>query len=66
MNAGYGGRYGPGFAAFFQQQNEKISNRTWTISGEMYYIHLEMLVSSPISIRCGSKLMRVDGHQWLH
>ncbi|KAF2837047.1 alpha/beta-hydrolase [Patellaria atrata CBS 101060] len=40
----YGGRYGPAFTAFFQQQNERIENGTWTEVGEMYYIHLDTLL----------------------
>jgi carboxypeptidase C (cathepsin A) len=39
----YGGRYGPSFAAYFQQQNEKIANKTITTEGETYYIHLDTL-----------------------
>ncbi|KAI9685487.1 MAG: hypothetical protein M1820_010784 [Bogoriella megaspora] len=39
----YGGRYGPAFASFFQQQNEKIANGTWTEKGEMHDIHLDTL-----------------------
>jgi carboxypeptidase D len=39
----YGGRYGPAFAAFFQEQNEKIKNRTLTAAGESHYIHLDTL-----------------------
>ena len=39
----YGGRYGPSFTAYFQQQNEKIANKTITTEGEMYYIHLDTL-----------------------
>ncbi|OKO99939.1 Carboxypeptidase S1 -like protein [Penicillium subrubescens] len=39
----YGGRYGPSFSAFFQEQNEKIKNRTLTAAGESHYIHLDTL-----------------------
>lgn len=39
----YGGKYGPAFAAFFQEQNEKIANQTWTDAGETYPIHLDTL-----------------------
>lgn len=39
----YGGRYGPSFAAFFQEQNEKIKNGTLTGAGESHYIHLDTL-----------------------
>ncbi|KAF2461314.1 Alpha/Beta hydrolase protein [Lineolata rhizophorae] len=40
----YGGRYGPAFAAFFQEQNEKILNGTWTDVGEQYVIDLDTLL----------------------
>jgi carboxypeptidase D len=39
----YGGRYGPSFTAFFQQQNEKISNGSITAPGQTHYIHLDTL-----------------------
>jgi carboxypeptidase D len=39
----YGGRYGPSFSAFFQEQNEKIKNKTLTAAGESHYIHLDTL-----------------------
>ncbi|KJF60508.1 carboxypeptidase S1 [Coccidioides immitis RS] len=39
----YGGRYGPSFAAFFQEQNEKIRNGTITRDGEMHLINLDTL-----------------------
>lgn len=39
----YGGRYGPSFAAFFQEQNEKIANGKLTNPGESHYIHLDTL-----------------------
>ena len=39
----YGGKYGPAFAAFFQEQNEKIANGTWTDVGETHLIHLDTL-----------------------
>lgn len=41
----YGGRYGPAFAAFFEEQNQKIENGTWHDSdGEKYIIHLDTLI----------------------
>jgi carboxypeptidase C (cathepsin A) len=40
----YGGRYGPAYAAFFEQQNEKIANGTWTDVAELYTIHLDTLL----------------------
>jgi len=39
----YGGRYGPAFTAFFEEQNERISNGTLNTTGENYYIHLDTL-----------------------
>ncbi|KAL6241242.1 hypothetical protein RBB50_011921 [Rhinocladiella similis] len=39
----YGGHYGPAFAAFFEEQNQKISNGSWTDVGETYEIHLDTL-----------------------
>ncbi|KAJ9606535.1 hypothetical protein H2200_008543 [Cladophialophora chaetospira] len=39
----YGGHYGPAFANFFQEQNEKIATGTWTDAGETYDIHLDTL-----------------------
>lgn len=39
----YGGRYGPAFAAFFQEQNEKIKNGTLDTASEAHYIHLDTL-----------------------
>ncbi|KAL7624533.1 hypothetical protein AAE478_006098 [Parahypoxylon ruwenzoriense] len=41
----YGGRYGPAFAAFFEEQNQKIENGTWSdADGENYVINLDTLV----------------------
>ncbi|CAG8027262.1 unnamed protein product [Penicillium nalgiovense] len=39
----YGGRYGPSFTAFFQEQNEKIKNGSIDNPGESHYIHLDTL-----------------------
>ena len=39
----YGGRYGPAFAAFFEEQNERISNKSITQAGDTYFIHLDTL-----------------------
>ncbi|KAJ5602725.1 hypothetical protein N7537_005681 [Penicillium hordei] len=39
----YGGRYGPSFTAFFQEQNEKIKNGSIDTSGGSHYIHLDTL-----------------------
>ncbi|KAI5928101.1 carboxypeptidase S1-like protein B [Camillea tinctor] len=41
----YGGRYGPAFAAFFEEQNAKIRNGTWDdADGENYIINLDTLI----------------------
>lgn len=41
----YGGRYGPAYTAFFEEQNQKIENGTWIdTDGEMYIIHLDTLM----------------------
>ncbi|KAK4965231.1 hypothetical protein LTR28_003502, partial [Elasticomyces elasticus] len=39
----YGGRYGPAFTAFFEEQNMKIANGTWKEAGAMHYLHLDTL-----------------------
>ncbi|KAL8782900.1 MAG: hypothetical protein Q9213_005012 [Squamulea squamosa] len=39
----YGGRYGPAFAAFFEEQNERIANKSISDVGEEYVIHLDTL-----------------------
>ncbi|KAL2854636.1 Alpha/Beta hydrolase protein [Aspergillus pseudodeflectus] len=39
----YGGRYGPAFTAFFQEQNEKIANGSLNTPGASHYIHLDTL-----------------------
>ncbi|KAI0156451.1 carboxypeptidase S1 [Xylariaceae sp. FL1272] len=41
----YGGRYGPAFATFFEEQNQKIMNGTWNGTvGEDYIINFDTLV----------------------
>lgn len=41
----YGGRYGPGFTSFFQEQNDKIRNGTWKGEpGEQFILHLDTLL----------------------
>ncbi|KAH9893796.1 carboxypeptidase S1-like protein B [Xylariomycetidae sp. FL2044] len=41
----YGGRYGPAFASFFEEQNQRIENGTWTdADGENYVINLDTLI----------------------
>ena len=39
----YGGRYGPAFTSYFQEQNEKIDDGTLDDEGDSYYIHLDTL-----------------------
>ncbi|KAF2435542.1 alpha/beta-hydrolase [Tothia fuscella] len=39
----YGGKYGPAFTSYFQEQNQKIANRTLTDPSEMYVLHLDTL-----------------------
>lgn len=39
-----GGKFGPAFTSFFQEQNEKILNGEWDVEGEQYIIHLDTLV----------------------
>lgn len=41
----YGGRYGPGFTSFFERQNQRIENGSFTdTDGEMYILHLDTLM----------------------
>ena len=41
----YGGRYGPGFTSFFEAQNQKIANGTWSgIEGETFILNLDTLM----------------------
>lgn len=40
----YGGRYGPAYAAFFEEQNQKIENGTWNEANETHIIHLDTLI----------------------
>ncbi|KAF1851112.1 alpha/beta-hydrolase [Cucurbitaria berberidis CBS 394.84] len=40
----YGGRYGPAFAAYFQEQNERIENGTWDEQGQTHLLHLDTLL----------------------
>src|SRR5947209_4368391 len=39
----YGGHYGPSFASFFEEQDMKIANKTWTEVGDTHIIHLDTL-----------------------
>jgi carboxypeptidase C (cathepsin A) len=41
----YGGRYGPAFFSFFEEQNQKIENGTWNgTDGENFVLNLDTLV----------------------
>lgn len=41
----YGGRYGPAYTAFFEEQNHKIENGTWQdLDGEMFILHMDTLM----------------------
>ena len=41
----YGGRYGPAYTAFFEQQNQKIENGTFAgADGDTYILHLDTLI----------------------
>ncbi|KAI0518326.1 carboxypeptidase S1 [Xylaria bambusicola] len=41
----YGGRYGPAFFSFFEEQNMKIENGTWNgTDGENYVLNLDTLI----------------------
>ena len=39
----YGGRYGPAFTAFFEEQNMRIANGTISEKGDSFVIHLDTL-----------------------
>ncbi|KAL2043728.1 hypothetical protein N7G274_003247 [Stereocaulon virgatum] len=39
----YGGRYGPAYAAFFEEQNQRIANGSFKENGNAYIIHLDTL-----------------------
>lgn len=39
----YGGRYGPAFSSFFEEQNSKIANQSINETGDTYIIHLDTL-----------------------
>ncbi|KAH7074774.1 Alpha/Beta hydrolase protein [Paraphoma chrysanthemicola] len=40
----YGGRYGPAFATYFQEQNEQILNETWNERGKTHVLNLDTLL----------------------
>ena len=39
----YGGRYGPAYTAFFEEQNQRIANGSFKETGDAYIIHLDTL-----------------------
>lgn len=39
----YGGKYGPAFAAYFEEQNDRIANKSRVEEGETFIIHLDTL-----------------------
>lgn len=57
----YGGRYGPGFAAYFQEQNDKILNGTadWDTDNQMHILHLDTLL---IINGCIDRLVQWPGY----
>ncbi|KAK3202465.1 hypothetical protein GRF29_161g1284583 [Pseudopithomyces chartarum] len=55
----YGGRYGPAFAAYFQEQNERIENGTFTEVGETHILHLDTLF---IINGCVDRLVQWPGY----
>lgn len=55
----YGGRYGPAFAAYFQEQNERIRNGTWTEQGQTHILHLDTLL---IINGCVDRLVQWPGY----
>lgn len=55
----YGGRYGPAFAAYFQEQNERILNGTWTEKGQTHLLHLDTLL---IINGCVDRLVQWPGY----
>ncbi|KAH7122618.1 Alpha/Beta hydrolase protein [Dendryphion nanum] len=55
----YGGRYGPAFAAYFQEQNERILNGTWDEQGQTHILHLDTLL---IINGCIDRLVQWPGY----
>ncbi|KAF2865051.1 Alpha/Beta hydrolase protein [Massariosphaeria phaeospora] len=55
----YGGRYGPAFAAYFQEQNERILNGTWDEQGQTHLLHLDTLL---IINGCIDRLVQWPGY----
>jgi hypothetical protein len=55
----YGGRYGPAFAAYFQEQNERIENGTWDEQGQTHILHLDTLF---IINGCVDRLVQWPGY----
>lgn len=55
----YGGRYGPAFVAYFQEQNERIRNGTWTEQGQSHILNLDTLL---IINGCIDRLVQWPGY----
>ncbi|KAF2747109.1 alpha/beta-hydrolase [Sporormia fimetaria CBS 119925] len=55
----YGGRYGPAFMAYFQEQNEKIRNGSWTERGQTHILELDNLL---IINGCVDRLVQWPGY----
>lgn len=57
----YGGRYGPGFAAYFQEQNDKILNGTadWDTENQTHILNLDTLF---IINGCVDRLVQWPGY----
>lgn len=55
----YGGRYGPAFAAYFQEMNVKILNGTWDEQGQTHLLHLDTLL---IINGCVDRLVQWPGY----
>ncbi|RMZ35647.1 hypothetical protein D0859_00182 [Hortaea werneckii] len=53
----YGGRYGPAFAAFFEEQNQRIENGSWSV----YTCSLETLLFAMLTCSVRS----VEGEQYV-
>ncbi|KAF2637732.1 alpha/beta-hydrolase [Massarina eburnea CBS 473.64] len=55
----YGGRYGPAFAAYFQEQNQRIENGTWGEANQTHVLRLDTLL---IINGCVDRLVQWPGY----
>jgi len=55
----YGGRYGPAFSAYLQEQNERILNGTWNEANQTHILHLDTLF---IINGCVDRLVQWPGY----